>query len=299
MKQSELDVKEPSTRLRQDLLDRIVRLIHDEAMQPGARLNENRLAQELGVSRTPIRAALDQLAAGGFVGRRPNRGVELIALPPPPVPPPSRSTDLDDELLVRIAHDHERQSLPLDISEAELMKRYGVSRQRVRDALARLEELDIVERKAGYGWHFADLLQDDGANQESYRFRMLVEPAAILEPGFKLRPGWAEDMRERHAAALAAARAGQWSASASIAFFETNAAFHEGIGAASGNRYLAHAVRRQSRLRRLSNYDWTYGRDRVEISCREHMEILDRLEAADFEVAAALLRRHLLNASVV
>ncbi|WP_448955685.1 GntR family transcriptional regulator [Labrys neptuniae] len=297
MKQSEPNVKEPSTRLRQDLLDRIVRLIHDEALQPGARLNENRLAQDLGVSRTPIRAALDQLAAGGFVGRRPNRGVELIALPPPLDPP--RSTDLEDELLVRIAHDHERQDLPVDISEAELMKRYGVSRQRVREALARLEELDIVERKAGYGWHFADLLRDESATQESYRFRILVEPAAILEPDFALRPGWAAEMRERHAAALAAARTGQWSASASIAFFETNAAFHEGIGAASGNRYLAHAIRRQSKLRRLSNYDWTYGRDRVEISCREHMEILDRLEAGDFEVAAALMRRHLHNASLV
>ena len=297
MKQSSsLDVKDP-TRLQQDLLGRIVHFIHDQAMQPGARLNENRLAQELGVSRTPIRAALAQLAERGYVGRQPNRGAEIITLPPKPALPPT--TDPDDELLVRIAHDHERNRLPVEISEAELMKLYGLSRQRIRSALARLEELDIVERKPGYGWRFGDLRQDVAASLESYRFRMLVEPAAILEPGFRLVPGWAEEMRSHQEAALAASQQGRWNASVAVAFFEANAAFHEGIGTASGNRYLAHAIRRQTRFRRLADYAWTYGMERVAVCCHEHIEILTRLEARDFDVAAALMKRHLQNASLI
>jgi DNA-binding GntR family transcriptional regulator len=96
-------------------------------------------------------------------------------------------------------------------------------------------------------------------------------------------------MRERHEAFFR----GPWSESHSIAFFEMNAAFHEGLAAASGNRYFLAAIQRQTRLRRLSNYDWRHGRERVEVNCREHLEMLDRLEAGDMELAALLMQRHL------
>ncbi|PTT18377.1 GntR family transcriptional regulator, partial [Acidovorax sp. HMWF029] len=47
-----------STPLHLDLADRISRLIHEDGLAAGARLNENQLAERLGVSRTPVRAAL-------------------------------------------------------------------------------------------------------------------------------------------------------------------------------------------------------------------------------------------------
>ena len=88
-----------------------------------------------------------------------------------------------------------------------------------------------------------------------------------------------------------------WSDTVSIALYEMNAAFHEGLAAASGNRYLLVAVQQQNRLRRFGNYDWTFGHERVIVNCREHLAILDQLEASQNEAAAALLRRHLEGAA--
>jgi DNA-binding GntR family transcriptional regulator len=87
-----------------------------------------------------------------------------------------------------------------------------------------------------------------------------------------------------------------WSEASSVTLFEMNAEFHLGISAASGNRYIEEAMQRQNQLRRLSNYNWQHGADRVEVTCREHIEILDRLEHGDNEVAAALMRKHLAGA---
>ncbi len=47
---------------------------------PGARLVERDIAGELGISRTPVREALRQLGADGFVQHRPNAGVAVSML---------------------------------------------------------------------------------------------------------------------------------------------------------------------------------------------------------------------------
>lgn len=46
----------------------------DGVWEPGARLNEVQLASQLGVSRTPVRTALQQLAGEGLVEYKDNRG---------------------------------------------------------------------------------------------------------------------------------------------------------------------------------------------------------------------------------
>ena len=49
-------------------------LVLSGELLPGARLDERALAQRFGVSRTPVREALRQLASGGLIELRPNRG---------------------------------------------------------------------------------------------------------------------------------------------------------------------------------------------------------------------------------
>jgi DNA-binding GntR family transcriptional regulator len=57
--------------------ERIRRLIIEGHYAPGARLIESRLARELGVSRTPVRAALARVASEGLVQIAPNRGATV------------------------------------------------------------------------------------------------------------------------------------------------------------------------------------------------------------------------------
>jgi len=54
--------------------DKIRDLIHKNTLEAGAKLNEIKLCEQLGVSRTPLREALRALSAEGLVEIQPNRG---------------------------------------------------------------------------------------------------------------------------------------------------------------------------------------------------------------------------------
>jgi|JI10StandDraft_1071094.scaffolds.fasta_scaffold191804_2 DNA-binding GntR family transcriptional regulator len=65
-------------RLREDLAEEIL----SGRIGPGVRLDEQGLADRFGVSRTPVREALRQLAATGLVEARPHKGV-VVTTPSP------------------------------------------------------------------------------------------------------------------------------------------------------------------------------------------------------------------------
>lgn len=69
---------EQTPRLREALEDDIVA----GRLKPGQRLDEVGLAERFGVSRTPIREALIQLASSGLVEIRPRRGAFVVLLGP-------------------------------------------------------------------------------------------------------------------------------------------------------------------------------------------------------------------------
>lgn len=63
----------PRILLRSHAYDAILRAIVDGTLKPGEKLNDQELARWLGVSRTPVREALNRLANQGLVTASPGR----------------------------------------------------------------------------------------------------------------------------------------------------------------------------------------------------------------------------------
>jgi DNA-binding GntR family transcriptional regulator len=72
----------PAPVLHQQAGARLRQLIVEGAIEPGAKLNERALAEQLRVSRTPLREAIRMLAAEGLVQLLPNRGAVAARLSP-------------------------------------------------------------------------------------------------------------------------------------------------------------------------------------------------------------------------
>ena len=70
--------REPIVRNSSDVAAEVIRqAIIDGRLAPGARLKEEGLARELGISRTPVREALRLLQTEGLVDAAPNRGATV------------------------------------------------------------------------------------------------------------------------------------------------------------------------------------------------------------------------------
>lgn len=272
------------------LARQILEIARRDGLAAGAHLPEVKLAERLGVSRSPVRAALALLKERGAVAPAPRQGYRLALdstsadFAAVSLPEPEEEVIYRDLVRARFAN-----LVPPQLAVSDVMRRYGCDRATANRVLAQMSEEGVIERAAGRGYLFGPVLNDAGAYDESYRFRLLVEPAAVLEPGFRLEPRRLKALRGRHAALLAAGVENVPMAE----LFAADAEFHEAIGEACGNRFLAQAIRLQTRLRRLSEYENYNDRTRLSESCREHLAILDALEAGDCPRAAALLRRHI------
>jgi len=66
--------------VRTSVADRLRSLMLRNQLQPGERLVQSELAERLGVSRTPVREALQQLATEGLVSLQPYKGAVVARL---------------------------------------------------------------------------------------------------------------------------------------------------------------------------------------------------------------------------
>jgi DNA-binding GntR family transcriptional regulator len=281
------------TRLAAEILDHARR----QGLGPGAHLAEQALADAFRVSRTPVRQALQALAAQGLVERHRNRGFFLKA-PPAPAPLADAAPAADaaaepgeDPLYGRIADDHLEDRLPARVNESELARRYGVTKARLQRTLARMAREGIIERLPGQGWEFLPMLRSPEAYDQGYRFRALIEPAALMEPGYHLAPEVAARLR----AQLQSVLEGGWKTLPRSETHRIGAAFHEAIVAASGNPFLVESIRRVNRMRLLIERRIGGGTDRARQirTTEDHLRILGLIEEGDREGAAHVLRAHL------
>jgi DNA-binding GntR family transcriptional regulator len=283
-----------SSSLQARLAGRILIHARERGYGPGAWLSENALAQTFGVSRTPVRGALAVLSKRGLLNVVPRRGYVLKrAVRDQDLEPYADFASEDDKLVQRMAADRFSGTLPDNVSETDLMRRYGVARGALARVLNGLVQDNVIERRSGHGWRFLPALDASQVHEDSYRFRLLIEPACVLEPTFRLDKARAQRLRQTHVGLLSDGLENL----NSIKFFELNAEFHEFVAGCSGNRFLAQAVINQNRLRRFFSYIAVFAPERMRVSCSEHVAILDRLMAGEREHAATLLWRHLLGSS--
>ena len=125
--------------------------------------------------------------------------------------------------------------------------------------------------------------------RDSYRFRQLIEPAALLEPRFQLnRPA----LESRLAEQRWLVEGGIWDIP-DARLFELNSGMHESVIECSQNIFFIDALKRVDRLRRLIDYRQMLDRDVARERCIEHVELLHLVLQGRNKDASDFMRRHL------
>lgn len=278
------------TSLQQRVAREIVALVRRENRVAGDHLTELALAQHLGTSRSPVVAALRYLAQLGVLEQGANRGFFLTVDAKSWDGPVAGLLSSDDPLYLRIAEDRQSASLPDEVTDAELMRRYGVARSTLRKVLSRISEEGWIEQNLGHGWRFLSMIDSPDAYEESYLFRQSIEPGAILGPSFKFVPAELQQLRREQERIVD----GGFQTMTPIELFEANSHFHETIAQWGHNRFVLQSVRRINQLRRLVEYSQATSKRRARhTQAAEHLAILDAIEAHDFMLAASLMGAHL------
>ncbi|HJR23499.1 MAG TPA: GntR family transcriptional regulator [Dongiaceae bacterium] len=270
------------------LAERIVGWLRQRDLKPGDHVPERLATEAFHVSRTPVRAALALLTERGLLERREQRGYFIA----------QDLEDADHAMAVEtpestlhdaILRDRFSKRLDAEVTAAHLARRYHASRAVVLRVLGRLQKDSVVERALGQRWVFLPALDSLRSQEDSHRFRLVLEPAAFLQPGFALDARRTRDLKAA-LRELAQQDARRFDLKRAI---ETDIAFHEAIADACNNRFLADAIRQQIRLRRFATTSMQVPPARLIESCREHLAILEAAEAGDLARAAELMREHL------
>ena len=101
-------------RLADQVVERLRDMILSDRLRPGEYVPQDRLAAELGVSRTPLREALVKLQQEGLVRLSGTRGAEVTTLDPPELLELYDLREVLDGLAARLAAE---QRTPEDIEE--------------------------------------------------------------------------------------------------------------------------------------------------------------------------------------
>jgi len=268
----------------------ILALARREDLAVDDRLAESVLAEKIGTSRTPVNVALHHLVSLGVVYYDANRGF-FMAKPARDVTDVAAQffNEPDDPLYLKIAEDRLAHRLPDDVTEADLMRQYEVSRSELRRILSRMQEEGWLERQVGHGWQFMPMIDSVEAYEESYLFRAAIEPTGVMSPTFSVNRVELEELRRRQRFIAE----GGYLTMNPVELFEANSEFHETIAKWSGNRFIAQSVRRMDRLRRLVEYRQAKARKPRKEQALEHLAILDAIAQHDLLRAAALLRDHI------
>ena len=290
-----MQVSRPTAgRLGEQLAARIEQLIAEDAFAPGAPLVERALAERLMVSRSPVREALRLLAERGIVGPRPEGGFVVRRKPKrSPFAGGFDSEPPEEATYLRIGEDRLSGALPERVTESDLMRRYELTKSRLATILRRIANEGWIERLPGHGWQFLPILTSGETYDQAYRFRILIESAALHEPGFTVDEAALRKCLAEQQALIDGAV--EWASPAQL--FDANSHLHETIAGFSGNVFIVESLKRINRLRRLMEYRKAVNREAAARRCREHKTLIELLLSGQREAAADFIRLHLRDAA--
>lgn len=279
------------------------RNIRDRVLPDGTRLYVAALADRLGISRSPVKRALEMLEQSGMVRRTDGQGwvvgtqqengartnLHLLQL----ALPQSGST-----LPVKPGWERITQTLATEvtrcipfgswrISESELCTRFAVSRTVIREVLARLHERGLIGKNRSSHWTAGPLSAQ--MLNETHDLRRLVEPLALRRAAHSLDNRKLAAMRDRVEAALAAP---DTPTPEQMDVIENDLHF-ECVASQTSNQ-IRNALERL-RISMIVNQQFTrhVARHQESTALTEHRLVLDHLIAGDPEGAAAALTFHL------
>ncbi len=276
------------------IVAQVLDLIRQEQLPPGAHLPAQMLADRLRVSRSPINEALAFLHEQGLVQRERHRGFFVGPGIEEPADAVARRLGLEEKnavtrLYFQVAEDRLKGDLPEEVSEVLLKTRYGLTPAQLQSLLGRIAQEGWIEKKPGYGWAFSPMLTTPDSLLQSYRLRLALEPAALLEPGYRLDA----PVLARCRAAETHLLEGGIETDTADQLHDRGVNFHESLVEASGNPFFIDTIRRVNRVRRLLSYRSMQDRKRYQEHCHQHLHILDMLEQGRNTDAAAAMREHL------
>ena len=277
------------------LATRIIELVRREGYAVGHRLTELALCDSLGVSRSPVRKALQFLEGKGVVSVAPNKGYQLAKAPEELTGHNfSEASVSEEEMYLRIANDRIRGELADEIAEADLMVRYNLQRLQVQRILNRMARESMIDRKPGRGWIFRPLMSNAESHRESYRFRMIIEPAALLEPGYQVDIQELEKCKREQLDLLD----GGIERATPAELYRAGVHFHETMISGAHHRFLLDSLRNINQMRRIVEYGTRLDRSRLHRQCEEHLLLIDLLVKGERMEASNFLRQHLNTARI-
>lgn len=269
--------------------------ISTEQLEPGTRLTERALAERFRVSRSPVREAMRRLSADGILQEHADGGYVVASTTSGTDHGPSSPLALHDPAELAyfaIADDRLAGNLPERVTENEFARRYDLTRAQLAAVLRRMAQEGWIERLPGNGWQFREVLTSADTYDQSYRFRILVEAAGILEPTFRVNEAALRrcEAQQRdlllHIDEVSAAD-----------IFNANILLHETIAECSGNAFIVDSLTRLNSLRRLMEYRKSIDRAPAARRCREHLILIELLLTSQKEAAADFIRLHLRDAA--
>lgn len=263
-------------------------------LSPGDHLGTETIARHFRVSRSPVREALRILSDQALIELLPNRGyfvrqdvAEVIELDGPPL----GATD-SESTYYRFAEDWLNDRIDGEVTELFLRDHYELTKTQVQDLLTRAAREGWAEPKPGYGWILRPVAKTSEAFEQIYRFRSVIEPAALLEPSFTLDRSACTALRRTQQRMLD----GDIDRAPAENLRQAGVTFHEEVIRMSQNALYFQALERANQVRRLMEYRLKVNKARLVTQCTDHLHILDLIEQADNLEAAHFMRRHLSGA---